>query len=327
MANLELNYYVNNGEAEQSGFYRIPKALLTDERYRCLSLSAKFLYALLLDRMSLSAKNGWTDKEGRVYIYFRLDEVMAQIGCGHTKAVKLFAELEQANLIERRKQGMGKPVQIYVKGFALSHQTERSDERDDSPSARKRPSTPARGCPDASKTPDRPVPFPAPEARRDAPVPEPSSMSERLETWENYDFSRQESFPVSNSPSRWSIEIERCRAKIRKNIDYKILRAEYPREILAGCVDLMAEICCSRRNHVRISGNDLPAEAVRKRFLNLNRDHITYVLDCIKGTTTHIRNIRAYLLASLYNAPLTMNAYYAARVQYDLYGQRLSCAS
>lgn len=118
MANLHLNYYYGN-EAEQYSFFRIPKVLSTDHRYSGLSLEAKFLYGLLLDRMGLSAQKGWMDREGRVYIYFRLEEIKEQIGCGHNKAVKLLSELEEIGLIERQRMGMGRPARIYVKNFNL----------------------------------------------------------------------------------------------------------------------------------------------------------------------------------------------------------------
>ncbi len=77
------------------------------------------LYGLLLDRMGLSMRNGWLDSARRVYIYFTLEDAMVQMNCGHNKAVKLFADLEQIGLIERRKQGQGMPTKIYVKNFIL----------------------------------------------------------------------------------------------------------------------------------------------------------------------------------------------------------------
>lgn len=118
-SNLNLDYYGN--EAEQYSFYRIPKALLTDPRYKGVSIEAKVLYGLLLDRMGLSVKNGWMDSERRVYIYFTQEDAMALMRCGKDKATKLFRELDQdgIGLIERKKQGRGRPTQIYVKNFIL----------------------------------------------------------------------------------------------------------------------------------------------------------------------------------------------------------------
>ena len=107
-------------EAEQYSFYRIPKQLISDSRFRNVSTDAKLLYGLMLDRMGLSMKNGWLDEQGRVYIFFVLDEIQDLLQCGHEKAVKLLAELDSEKgigLIERVKQGQGKPTIIYVKQF------------------------------------------------------------------------------------------------------------------------------------------------------------------------------------------------------------------
>ena len=127
--NLYLDYYYGN-ECEQFNFYRIPKILLTDKRYAGLSLEAKLLYGLMLDRMSLSIKNNWVDEENHVYIYFKLEEIMECMGIGKDKGVRLLAELDTEKgygLIERRKQGMGRPTVIYVKNFVSSAEVKTSE--------------------------------------------------------------------------------------------------------------------------------------------------------------------------------------------------------
>lgn len=119
MRTLKLPYF-HGHEAEQYSFYRIPKQLISDSRFRNVSTDAKLLYGLMLDRMGLSMKNGWLDEQGRVYIFFVLDEIQDLLQCGHEKAVKLLAELDSEKgigLIERVKQGQGKPTIIYVKQF------------------------------------------------------------------------------------------------------------------------------------------------------------------------------------------------------------------
>ncbi len=117
-------------------------------------------------------------------------------------------------------------------------------------------------------------------------------------------------------------EMNLYREMIKANIDYDILLTDRPNdeETLEGYVEMMAEACCTRRDFVHIGGNDIPSGAVKKRFLKLNREHIVYVLDCMKENTTLVRNIKAYILAALYNAPLTICAYYAALVNHDWYG-------
>lgn len=119
---LNLPYYYGH-TGEQYAFYRIPKLLISDDRFRAISTDAKLLYGLMLDRMSLSIKNGWIDNEDRVYIYFPVEEVMELMNCKSEKATRLLAELDSKKgigLIKRVRQGQGKPSIIYVKNFAAA---------------------------------------------------------------------------------------------------------------------------------------------------------------------------------------------------------------
>lgn len=112
--------YFYGGQLEAFSYYRLPRVLVTGQQFRGLSTDAKLLYALLLDRMGLSSRNGWYDEQGRVYIYYPVEEIEEDIGCGHGKAVRLLAELDSAKgigLIERVRQGQGRPTKIFVKQF------------------------------------------------------------------------------------------------------------------------------------------------------------------------------------------------------------------
>ena len=113
--------YFYGAQAEQFSFYRIPKALFTEPNFRELSTDAKVLYGILLDRMSLSLKNQWLDAQNKVYIIFTVEEIMDALNCANQKATRLMVELEkQAGLIERKRQGVGRPNLIYVKNFAAT---------------------------------------------------------------------------------------------------------------------------------------------------------------------------------------------------------------
>ena len=108
--------YFKGLEADRYSFYRVPKALVKADLFQKMSGDAKLLYAVLLDRMSLSIKNGWQDKHGNAYIICTIEEVMDSIHCARQKAVKLLDELEhEFQLIERRRQGLCKPNLLYVK--------------------------------------------------------------------------------------------------------------------------------------------------------------------------------------------------------------------
>ena len=113
---LQLDYYYGI-EAEQFSFYRVPRLLIKDERFKKLSSDAKLLYGLMLDRMSLSIKN----EDNRAYIIYTIDSIMEDLGCGKEKAVKVLAELDSVKgigLVEKVRRGLGKPDIIYVKNFA-----------------------------------------------------------------------------------------------------------------------------------------------------------------------------------------------------------------
>lgn len=113
--------YFYGAQAEQFSFYRIPKALFTEPNFRELSTDAKVLYGILLDRMSLSLKNQWLDAQNKVYIIFTVEEIMDALNCANQKATRLMVELEkQAGLIERKRQGLGRPNLIYVKNFSAT---------------------------------------------------------------------------------------------------------------------------------------------------------------------------------------------------------------
>ena len=121
MSNNSNPSYFRNGETTDFSFFRIPRILVKDERFHDLSTDAKLLYGLMLDRMGLYLQNGWQDTEGRTFIYFTLKEIQTNLSCGHNKAVRLLAELEQYALIERVKQGQGKPAKIYVKKISAAN--------------------------------------------------------------------------------------------------------------------------------------------------------------------------------------------------------------
>ena len=145
--------------------------------------------------------------------------------------------------------------------------------------------------------------------------------------------STEGSNPVLSSPKAprgsdgmgrdWMRERESYRELILENIeyDYLIQNRQLDRDRLDELVELMVDTVCSRRETIRIAGDDYPAEVVKSRFLKLDSSHIEYVLDRMRENTTYVRNIKKYLLAALYNAPATIGSYYTSLVSHDLYGK------
>ena len=153
---------------------------------------------------------------------------------------------------------------------------------------------------------------------------------------QNTDSSSTEgSNPIQSSPQTpagakrtgrdWMQERENYRELILENIEYDILvqNERMDRDRLNELVELMVDTVCSRREMIRIAGDNYPAEVVKSRFLKLNSSHIEYVLDRMRENTTYVRNIKKYLLASLFNAPSTIGSYYSALVNHDMYGDGL----
>lgn len=108
-----------------------------------------------------------------------------------------------------------------------------------------------------------------------------------------------------------------CQEEVRENIAYEALCRQYSFEDVDEVVELMCDVLCTTRPTVRIGGESIPAPQVQERFHRLDHGHLEYVFDCLRRNTTQIRNIRAYLLTALYNAPVTISNYYQAAVQHD----------
>ena len=302
---LKLDYYYGN-ESEQYSFYRIPKLLFTDKRFADISVEAKVLYGLLLDRMGLSIKNDWLDSEGRVYIIFTIADIMATLGCAEQKANKLLGELDSAKgigLIERKRRGLGKPNVIYVKNFVGESPEREESERGASASQ-------IRNC-ENHKSGD--VNIADQELRK----------SQGNDTEKNHtDMGETDPSIYPSGPSegkKMDGSIEALRRQIREQIDYDILCRRHPfdTERLDGFVELMTEVHTSRRPFLRINGEGVPVELVKERLFKLDSGHIEYVMKCLDENTAVIGNIRSYMLSALFNAPVTISQYYASQYSHD----------
>ena len=115
--------------------------------------------------------------------------------------------------------------------------------------------------------------------------------------------------------------VEEVKEMVLKNLEYEYIKNEHNRERLDEIVDLMVETLCSTKETINVAGDDYPAKLVKEKLLRINSLHIDYVFECLGKTTTYIRNIKRYLLATLFNAPSTIDNYYSALVNHDLYGQ------
>lgn len=299
---LKLDYYYGN-EAEQYTFFRIPKLLFTDSRYAGISVEAKVLYGLLLDRMGLSMKNGWLDEDGRVYIIFTIADIKAMLGCAEQKVNKLLRELDSAGgigLIERRRRGLGKPNVIYVKNFTGENGSSKKSQikkcenhksgdvkTTDQELRKSQTNDTDLNETDLSET-DPSIPHPAPSPQ-EAAAPDGEETMETL--------------------------LERT----REQIEYEILLARHPydKERLDGFVELMTEVYASTSHTMRINREKIPTDHVKSRLRKLTSGHIEYVIRCLDENPASISNMRSYILSALFNAPVTISQYYASLYRHD----------
>ena len=286
--------YFYGQQSEQFSFYRIPKILFSQDKFWNVSTDAKLLYGILLDRMNLSARNGWLDEAGRVYIIFTIEEIKESLGCAEKKAVKLLDELEKkAELIERKRQGLGKPNLIYVKNF-ISESVERQ----------------FLNCQNDNS------------ATFQNTIQDLSKAQGNNTDIKNTDLSDTNSiFPSENcGKENGNEEYQQYYQYFYEQLGMEYLQKDYPYDMdrLENILELVVETVCSKRQIIRIGGDDRPIEIVKSRFMKLDSEHIRYVLDCFKENTTKIRNIRQYILASLYNAPTTIGSYFDALVRHDM---------
>ncbi len=307
--------YFRGIEADQYAFYKIPKVLFSDPYFKDVSVEAKVLYGLMLDRMALSVKNKWLDKTGKAYIYFSVGEVMEALGCKNNKAIILMKELDAETgigLIEKHKQGQGKPTLIYVKQFmAKSLQTL------EKPTSGEKTAIPEVGKTNVLKC-ENPI--------------SRSGKNQLLEVGKshtnNTDINNTEESNILSyqpmAPSQLQIKRMRddeifCRQQIEKNLELNLLkqRNPYETELLDGISELIIETIVSNAPYMIIASSQYPRSLVVERFLQLRSDHIEYVLRCMQEKTGRIKNYKKYLLAALFNAPITISGYYAAEVNHD----------
>ena len=354
--------YFYNQENEQYLFLQIPKVLIKDARFKNLSGDAKILYGLLLDRTSLSKKNGWTDDEGRVYIIYTQEEIMEDLNCYQGKATKSMKELKDIGLINTVRRGTNKPNIIYVMNFAkeLKYKQEsnypqaESDEEilkcDFRISGNAKIAQPGNAKiafqemrkSHTIKTYPNQTYFNQTESELNQSIDEPvdnfqetSDLKADTQINSINKPTSSKSFNISKSYSPFNQSTEELLrdAKLRDNLlsaeeiarlveslHINMLKTRNPlySEQLNEIRDIIIDILQSNKKEYKISDEIIPAFRIKYNFLQLTSDHIQYLLDSLNKTSSKIRNIKFYLIKSLYNAPLTFNNHLQQDVNHAL---------
>ena len=325
MKDMAFDYYYGN-QADQFNFIKIPKTMITDPMFENLSVNAKLLYGVLLDRMNLSMKNRWFDDENRVYIIYQVAEIM-----------------EDFNFSKKT----GLPSLLYVKSFIIERDYSGDKEdietsQDNCGDSRGVTSYTSRGVREKTsrgvthytsrsvgEETSRGVNITLQEVTDDTPLNNKTNSSNTNinntninNTNESHITSNHITPTVGARTGRDMIKLkyEAYQKLIKHNIDYDLLIENNitDREQVDNLVDIMVEAIVSDKEYQIISGNRISTEMIKSRFCKLDKSHIEYVLDCLNHNSSDVRNIKKYLLATLYNAPMTIDSYYKALVQHDM---------
>ena len=278
--------------------------MLTDRSFAALSMQAKVLYGVLLDRMALSRKNSWFDEQNRVFIIYQIGEIQEDLGFSKKKAMELLSELENFGLLEKKRRGHGLPNILYVKSFmdgADGDISEKNTDLNETPSdesysrgAEKRTSGPEDtesrsdhlGTLEVPKPSLLEVPKPSPlEVRISGPLKSNTNINKtegnniesnhiRLASSQaGCDTARNDGIRYDENLSSL---ISEYRALICENIEFDNLLLTFPEraELLEGIVELILETLLCRSKEILISSTLFPAEIVRSKFLKLDYSHI-----------------------------------------------------
>lgn len=304
-----MKYFTGN-DADQFTFYRIPKLLFTNKYFSRISTDAKVLYGLMLDRIGLSIKNGWMDEQNRAFIFFSVEDTMELLNCKKNKAIQTIAELDSKSgvgLIEKKRQGQGKPTRIYVKNFFIPVDNSAEDGSEVGKTNFKK----------LEKTTSKSVEKQPQEVGKTNP-----NNNESIKK----DFNYNKSILISSGEEEEKrsdvlYEMNGYSQLIKDNIEYDILMERYPfeRDIIDELYNLILETVLSKKSEIVIAQDRYPLELVKSRFLKLDYGHIEYVLSCLKDNTTKVRNIKKYMLAVLFNSFTTVGNYYQQAVNYDMH--------
>ncbi|HEO3924058.1 TPA: replication initiator protein A [Streptococcus agalactiae] len=308
--NIKFSYYYGK-EADQYSFFKIPKILYTDSIFKTLSSDAKVLYAILLDRMSLSMKNGWLDEENKVFIIFTIDEIEETMNIGRNKAINIMKEIQDFGLIEKKRRGLGKPNIIYVKSFLVETIEEN-------------------GTMEEEKNEDRSLndkfqevskanlqKFEKQTSRNLKNKPQEVSKTNCNKT--NINKTKKSDTDISETTSIYKTGCKRKSKKgeggqvekiIKQNISYfDFMDRDSPtRENIDFIVEIMVDAVESKRD-LKINQTCISYEKIKEKFLSIKKEHIEYILSVLRENTSKITHFRAYLLSIIYNAPINIIYY------------------
>lgn len=328
-----------------NNYIRLPKDIIENERK--LPEKAVRLYAMMLDRFSLSEKNNWNDKKG-TYIIFTQSEIQERLSVKKRRASSLLAALKEAHLITCRKQP-GRPDRIYLAAKSVSNisyqdssvnnkKNKTQDFYDFYVSFFENMAYQDADCERKEALQEIAASTDTPEItkgicdRKAASAEKKQACKiftkkvhhrrrKKVHHNNNININTKSSIISNQSKKKDAIKPahEKYKADFAKQVEYDALVADEPESsYLPLIVEAAAAAFASENDYIRCAGSLRRSGDIRSRLQEVNFTHIKYILECVKGTSAPIRNLKAYLLTCLYNAPATMEAYYEQQAKYAL---------
>ena len=261
-----------NNDIQNFPFIKYPRALIDSPMFSDISVESRTLLALLLDRLGVSKLNSdrFTDKNGEIFVIFTIDEACRKLGCGRTKVLRLFRELEEYGMILRERNNRCKPYEIIITKYAFDILKQ-----------------------DLAKSQN--------ETSRSHEI-KPHEVSKSNP---NYNNKNNNNYSYNQS----SISgFERTEDEIREQIEYECIVCDKNRALLDEIVMIIFDVLNGTSPTVRVGKDDMPRGAVIARFCKLDSEHIYFVMSNIENPSVEVKNIKSYLITMLYNAPATIES-------------------
>lgn len=308
-------------DVHNNRFYQLPKFLFDGEFKTALSAEAKLLYALLRDRHELSLQNGWVNNKNEVFLIYKREEMCDMLGCGKDKIIKLINELKKSGLLDEERQGQNLPNLIYLNYINLENTAIKScnnaefgktevptSEKPKSKVLKNRSLEFCKSAPNKTNINNTEINDTDISINQSA-----KNETQIIESSDMIDMIEEES--INNGYENYAQIV-----KENIELDYYQKNKEYA-EFFNNAYELIIDTLMSTAKTIRVGKEDKPYEVVKSRLLKLDSSHLEYVCNSLNKNTIKINNIKSWLITSLYNAPITMDAFYTAAVNYDLRGK------
>lgn len=311
---LSTLYYYGGISKMDFDFCKAPKQIFKSEKLKKLSPHAKLLYIALMDRLSLSIKNGWVDKTNRYYVNYTVRDAMNELDCCVEKAIKTFAELDVKSgigLIERKRVGFGKPAIIYI--YNLKHVL--GDEKTENnlristepPKQCETELCSANICDTKNDTSENVDVNTSSDEIQELRATEPNNNNINKNNFNKIYMNKNHSV-IHRERENDGFEKRNVYKKvIENNISYEKLKTKIPNSRLNEIVNVIVSALCSNKTHFKINGEIVSYEHVKERFMLLESEHIEYVYNSIEKITEPISNINSYLISALYRSDETLS--------------------